>query len=175
MSGFFRPEARAALWRWREVLAGGGAAALGLWWIAAGRLLVLPGYGMLALGAALVVIGIQRARFRGPGGGVGTVQVDEGQVIYFGPLSGGAVALAELERLSLDGRQLPAHWRLEQAGQAPLMIPVNADGAEGLFDAFASLPGLRTQAMLAELQRDARQAIVIWERKPARPTRALLH
>ena len=28
---FIRPEARAALWRWREVLAGAGVGALGIW------------------------------------------------------------------------------------------------------------------------------------------------
>lgn len=176
MSGFLRPEVRAFLDRWREALLGVATLLLGLWWIIGpGQLLLIPGYAACAIGLALLWIGIQRARFRGPGGGPGTVQVDEGQVTYFGPLTGGAVALRELERLTLVSTLKPAHWRLDQPGQAPLLVPVNADGADALFDAFATLPGLKTERMLAEMRRSSRQEIVIWERAPLRPAHALLH
>ena len=174
--GFFRPEAKAALWRWREVLVGSGVILLGLWMILGPGLLVgLLGYAALIGGIVLIWIGVQRGRFRGPDGGPGMVLVDEGQVTYFGPLTGGTVALRELQVLSLDGRMFPAHWQLDQKGQPPLLIPVNADGAELLFDAFASLPGLRTERMLATLNQDRHQQVVIWQRGPARPKGALLH
>lgn len=173
---FFRPEAKAALWRWREVLIGAGLALLGLWWIIGpGLLLALPGWALVLGGGALAVVGVQRARFRGAGDGPGAVQVDEGQVAYFGPLTGGVVALNAMERLSLDATMHPAHWRLEAEGQAAVLIPVNAAGADALFDAFATLPGLRTERMLAQLRSMPEQTVVIWERTPLRPAHALLH
>lgn len=44
------------------------------------------------------------------------------------------------------------------------MIPVDADGAEALFDAFAALPGLKTERMLATLRAESETAVLIWER-----------
>ncbi|WP_299723787.1 hypothetical protein [uncultured Tateyamaria sp.] len=165
---FFRPEATAALWRWREVLVGIALAVLALWWLAGpGGLLGYLAPVMLVAAGALIMVGLQRGRFRSAGGGLGTVQVDEGQVTYFGPLTGGAVALREMSRLILDGAQRPAHWRLEQQGQPPLMIPIDADGADALFDAFASLPGLKTERMLAQLHDTPDTPVVIWERAGA--------
>jgi len=162
---FVRPEATAALWRWREVLVGGALAVLGLWWLAGpGGLLGLLAPVLLVAAGALIVVGLQRGRFRGAGGGLGTVQVDEGQVTYFGPLSGGAISMREMQRLMLDGAQRPAHWRLEQYGHPAVMIPVDAEGADALFDAFAALPGLKTEHMLAQLRAAPAAPVVIWER-----------
>lgn len=162
---FFRPEAKATLWRWREVLAGIALAVLGLWLLAQARgVLVYLAPVMLVGAGAFIVIGLQRGRFRGASGGLGTVQVDEGEVTYFGPLSGGSVSMREVQRVTLDGEQSPAHWRLEQPHQPPLMIPVDADGAEALFDAFAALPGLKTERMLATLRAESETAVLIWER-----------
>ncbi len=173
---FFRPEAKASLWRWREVLVGLAVTLIGLWWIAGpGGLLAVPGWAFVIGGGALGFVGAQRARFRGAGDGPGAVQVDEGQIAYFGPLTGGVIALETLERLSLDARAHPAHWRLEAPGQEALMIPVTAAGADALFDAFAKLPGLRTERMLGELRAGHKHAVVIWERTPLRPAHALLH
>lgn len=173
---FLRPEAKTALWRWREVLAGMGIACFGLWLIIGpGLLLAVPGYALLAGGAAFVWLGVQRGRFRKSGLGAGAVQVDEGQIAYFGPLTGGVVALREMDRLSLERGTYPAHWKLEQPGQDAVMIPVDAAGAEALFDAFAALPGLRTERMLAELADDKTLSVVIWERRSMRPSSALLH
>ncbi len=173
---FFRPEARAALWRWREIVAGMACAALGLWLVLGpGFLAAIPGYAFLAGGGILGWLGYQRGRFRTADGGAGAVQVDEGQVTYFGPLTGGSVDLRELDSLTLDGGLFPAHWRLTQNGHPPLLIPVNAAGADALFDAFATLPGLKTERMLATLRADRHQAVVIWSRGPLRPEGALLH
>ena len=162
---FFRPEAKAALWRWHEVLTGIALAVLALWLLAQSRGVL--GYiapVMLVGAGALIMVGLQRGRFRGAGGGLGTVQIVEGEVIYFGPLTGGSVALREVQRLTLDGAQTPAHWRLDQPQLPPLMIPVDADGADALFDAFSALPGLKTEQMLVKLRAGTRAQVVIWER-----------
>lgn len=173
---FFRPEARAALRRWREVILAAALAALGLWWIlGAGGILAWLGWALIVIALATLVMGIQRARFRQGGGGPGVVVVDEGRIAYLGPLTGGVVATAELERLTLDPTARPPHWILEQPGAPPLFIPVNAEGAEGLFDAFALLPGLRTGRMLDELAGRSARPVVIWERRGARPAVHRLH
>ncbi|MEL7093287.1 MAG: hypothetical protein AAFN94_16270 [Pseudomonadota bacterium] len=164
---FVRPEARAALWRWREILIGVALAVLALWWLAQSTgLLRYIAPALLVAAGALIMVGFQRGRFRGPGGGVGAVQVVEGQIAYFGPLTGGAIALSEINRLALDGRARPAHWRLEQPGKPPLHIPINAEGAEALFDVFASLPGLKTERMLAQLDTLPEGEVIIWTRGP---------
>ena len=172
---FIRPEARAALWRWREVLAGAAALALGLWWIfGPGQLLALLGVAVAAGDAALVWIGVARARFRGPGDGPGTVEVDEGQVTYFGPLTGGAVALADMTELALMRGAVTTHWRLSTPTET-LFIPTRAQGADRLFDAFAALPGLRTERLLAAQQDASGHDIVIWQAPSVRARTVRLH
>ncbi len=173
---FIRPEAKLALWRWREVLVAGFVLILGLSWInGPGGLLGWIGWLLVAVAIALAVIGVQRARFRTGSGGQGVVTVDEGQITYFGPLDGGIIATREIERLALDPTSTPAHWVLEQPGQAVLHIPVNAEGAEALFDVFSALPGLKTEHMLAELNGGSAHPVVIWERTPSRPPDLRLH
>ncbi|MCJ7871630.1 hypothetical protein [Phaeobacter sp. J2-8] len=163
---FIRTEAKAVIWRWREVIGGLGLAALGAWWLfgVQGWMINGVGLGLLGLSGALIFLGYQRARFRADSDGPGVVQVVEGRVAYFGPLTGGAVDLAEIARISLDRRLFPAHWILVQPGNDPLHIPVSAKGGEALFDAFATLPGLRTEYMLRELGRDTSNETVIWKR-----------
>lgn len=172
---FVRPEARAAIWRLREVLAGGGLAALGLWLVLGRGLTVWLGYGAMIVALGLIVVGVQRARFRTGGGGPGVVAIDEGQVAYFGPLSGGVVALADMTRLTLDPGAHPAHWTLESEAQPALQIPVNAEGSERLFDAFAALPGMRTERMLSQMRSAGTHPVVIWQRAQTRPAHLRLH
>ena len=173
---FIRPEAKLTLWRWREVLLAGLVLLVGLSWISGpGGLLGWLGWVLVFAAAALAIIGIQRARFRTGAGGPGVVAIDEGQITYLGPLDGGMVATREIERLALDPTSSPAHWVLEQPGQPALHIPVNAEGAEALFDVFSALPGLKTEQMLTELNGKGAHQVVIWERTPTRPTHLRLH
>lgn len=171
-----RAEARKLLWRTREILVGIALACLGLFWaVMSFGVLSWVGFFLLAAGFGLIGMGLQRARFRVVADGPGVVQVDEGQITYFGPLSGGTVATADLERLILDNTSQPAHWVLDQRGQPPVYVPLNAAGSDALFDAFATLPGLRTQRMLNLLRRAEPHAVVIWERAPLRPVSTRLH
>lgn len=161
-----RPEARATLHRFREALTGATALALGLWWLLGSHgLLPYIGAAIALAGAALLLAGLQRARFRGGTGGPGVVQVDEGQIAYFGPLTGGVVALSEISSLSLDPTAKPPHWVLSQPGQPDLFIPLNAEGADTLFDVFASLPGIRTERMLAQMRAKATAPVLVWQRQ----------
>lgn len=172
---FMRAEARAVLWRWRDVLVGLVVVLLGLWGVLTGLgVLYLLGWVMILVGIGLTVTGWQRARFRAGAGGAGVVQVDEGELRYFGPMSGGMVALSDMVRLELDGRGAGAAWRLHQPGQEVLQIPVDAENAEALFDVFASLPGVRTEKMLAEMRAEMRSGagngpVVIWQKGSDHP------
>ncbi|SDF29333.1 hypothetical protein [Limimaricola pyoseonensis] len=169
MAELLRPEARAMLWRGREVIAGLAVAGLGLWWaLTSFGILQWLGWLLAALGGGLVVGGIQRWRFRQEGRGPGIVRIDEGRVAYMGPLTGGTVDLDAVTRLRLDRSARPAHWLLE-TGSEVLAIPVTADGAEALFDAFAALPGLKRGRMLELLNGTGRDAVTVWTR-PARLT-----
>lgn len=173
---FIRPQARAAIARWREALIGSSIATLGIYWVLGpGRLLGWVGWLLIIAGAALVVVGLQRARFRTGTDGAGVVQVDEGQITYFGPLTGGTIAICDLTLISLDPTMTPAHWVLEQPTQVPLFIPVNATGVDALFDVFATLPGLRTQTMLSALSSPGKIPRIIWQRRTTDIPVARLH
>lgn len=147
-----RPELRDALHRGREVIAAAALGALGLWvalqggWLLQGLGAVL---GLLALGWA--VPALRRLRFGQAVAAPGVVEVDEGQIAYLGPAFGGFVALpdlVEIRLVTMRGRRL---WRLRQTDGQVLLIPVDATGAERLFDAFASLPGMDMAALVAAL------------------------
>ncbi|WP_135504524.1 hypothetical protein [Roseovarius aestuariivivens] len=166
---FVRPEAMQALRQYREVIAGACCLGVALWWmLGPGGILAWVGGALGLAGAALVAIGVQRARFRSGSGGPGVVQVDEGRVTYFGPLTGGSVDLSELTALHLDPSGQPAHWALYQPGQPPLLIPLTAEGADQLFDTFATLPGLRTGRLLSAMQTHGGQPVTVWEHVPNR-------
>ncbi|MCD1626219.1 MAG: hypothetical protein ACU0B7_09305 [Paracoccaceae bacterium] len=162
---FVRPEVSRVLHRWRGVLTGAAVAAIGLWWIVTSSgLLGWVGWTILAAGLALAFTGLQRLRFAVGQGGPGVVSITEGQVAYFGPLTGGVVALSELTRLDIDHSGKPAHWQLHQPGQPVLSIPVTAENAGALFDSFAALPGLNTERLLAQMHATRPHIAVIWQR-----------
>lgn len=149
---FIRAEARAALWRLREVLAAGVLGLFGGWLMWLGGFLLLPLGAVLSLLAlAFGLLAWRRLRFAQAGDAPGVVELDEGQVSYFGPTFGGALALRELEELRLTTHHGQRMWRLRQTDGQLLLIPVAASGADRLFDAFASLPGMDTGALVAAL------------------------
>lgn len=145
-----RPALRDQLERGQELVLAGLIACFGLWLIWLGGYLLVPLGGLVLAGAAaLAVLALRRLRFRVPVSAPGIVQLDEGEISYLGPQTGGAVALVdlvEIRLITLHGRRL---WRLKQADGQALLIPTDAAGADQLFDAFASLNGLSSADLLA--------------------------
>lgn len=163
-----RPEVRRAFWRWREVLIGLGVAALGLWLFTRGGLL-LQGLGSIfaAIGLALALVALRRVRFRQGSGGLGYVEVMEGQISYLAPEVGGFVALSELADIALVCTDQGRVWRMAQLGAPIVMIPVAAAGADKLFDVFVSLPGAEAGRILSALDAPApHDPITVWRRGP---------
>jgi hypothetical protein len=174
---FIRPEVRTAILRWREALIGAGIMMLGLYWgfgVTPG-VLSWVGYLLVLLAAALLFAGLQKGRARIGGGGPGVVQVVERRVGYFGPLNGGLVDVDAITSLSFDPTEQPPHWVITHEAGPALHIPVNAEGADVLFDVFSSLPGLAPGRIASAARHDGRQPIVLWRRADLRQRIARLH
>ena len=148
-----RPELLALLKRSSEVIWATVPLGFGLWLIFLGGYLLTPiGTVTAAVGVAWAILALRRMRFAQTVDAPGMVEVDEGQIGYLGPQIGGYVSLpelAEIRLITLRGRRL---WRLKQRDGQTILIPIDATGAERLFDAFASLPGMKTSDLVAALQ-----------------------
>ncbi len=172
---WIRPEVTELIWRGREVIWAGLVVVAGAWLISLGGLLLVPvGLAVGGIGLVLAIMAWRRMQFEQTTAAPGLVELDEAQVGYLGPEIGGFLSLeelVELRLLSLRGRRL---WRLKQADGQALLIPVDAKGAERLFDAFANLPGMDSGALVAALDPNslpagpaltlAAQTRVIWRR-----------
>ncbi len=155
-----RPEVRDGFWRWREVIAALGLAALGLWWgFASFGIVQWLGWGMAALGVGLAIAAAQKVRFRPQSDGAGVVTLDERRVTYLGPLDGGVADLDQIVQLDLT--PAPA-WRIINRDETHLDIPTDALGVEALFDVFAALPGMKTEYMLSLLNNPRTAQMTIW-------------
>ncbi len=163
---FLRPELAAGLHRWREVLAGLGVVAAGAWLAGLGGWFFAGLGGLVALaGLGLALAGLRRLRFRPAGRGPGLVRMVEGQVAYFGPETGGFAALTEVERLHIAPGPGGAVWILDQP-QGAVEIPLDAEGAERLYDFFGVLPGIDMPAVIAAARHPPAQPTVLWRRTP---------
>lgn len=162
-----RPAVRADLHRWREVIAASVVAVAGLWLIGLGGWLLVP-LGALVVAVALGwgLTALRRMRFARAVSAPGIVEVDEGQIGYYGPTFGGVLALDDVAEIRLTAFHGACQWRLRTLDNQVLLIPVAASGAERLFDAFAALPGADTALIAAALERGV-TTLPLWQR--ARP------
>ncbi len=169
-----RPEISSALVRYREALAAGLVVLAGLWLVVLGGYVLVPlGLIIAAIGAILTLTALRRARFAQTVAAPGMVELDERQVSYLAPELGGFISLDELEEIRLLAMRGRRMWRLKQTDGQALLIPVDAEGAEKLFDVFAALPGMDTAALVLALQAPApqkanltlaAQTFVIWRK-----------
>lgn len=159
---FIRPEAQARLMRWRELVIGAVLDAAGVITVLGPtRANLIFGVLLMGLGTVLMVIGIQRGRFRSDGGGPGIVEVDERQISYFGPESGGIIALEDLQSVAMVPPQI---WELTDVRGLEFRIPADAEGTEALFDAFSALPGMSTARLSSVARARPVARTTIWER-----------
>lgn len=164
---FIRPDLLHRLSRWREVLAALAVVAAGLWLARlGGPVLAVLGGGIAVVAAALAVLAARRLRFRLEIGAPGAVEIDEGRISYLGPVTGGAVSLADLVGIDVidvaGGRRC---WRLHQADGQVLLVPLAAAGAAALYDHFVALPGMETRRLMAALEGEATIARPVWRRR----------
>jgi hypothetical protein len=156
-----------ALTRWREVILAAGAVVMGAWvMLRGGPFYVVAGAAVALAGLALGINAARRVRFRSATLAPGVVQIVEGQIAYFGPEEGGFAALEEIEQLALDDCAAGRCWVLSLSDGRVLEVPQAARGAEALFDAFATLPGIEMSALMAALDRPRPGARVVWRRRP---------
>ncbi|MEM6477730.1 MAG: hypothetical protein AAF647_01660 [Pseudomonadota bacterium] len=165
-----RPEAKEAIREWQEVIAGVAMTLLGSHFLLNGRAL-LPVVGALIglLGIALIVLGFRRVRFPTGAGGTGLVEVTERQIAYLTGAGGGAVAIDGLERVEVRADTAGITWLFTARSGEVLAIPGNARGAEALFDALVSLPGINHEeavraARSPSLPRHGAETFLIWQR-----------
>ncbi len=168
---FVRPEIARALSRWSEVLAAATVAGLGAWLASlGGPVMLVLGGATLVVSLALGVIAWRRMRFRLDVEAPGIVTVDEGRIAYFGPITGGVVALSDLVEIEvIDVAGNRRCWRLRQSDGQMLLVPLAANGAAALYDHFATLPGMEARSLLAALEGDAVTARRIWRRPRSAP------
>ncbi len=165
---FVRPDLSRRLARWSELASAVVAALIG------GAIMRLGGFLFLPIGALLTLLSLgwamtalRRLSFQREIAAPGIVEVIEGQVGYFGPTFGGFVALDDLVELRLMEFHGAQHWRLKTALNEVLTIPVDATGADKLYDAFATLPGVDMAGLSSAL--DAGTATLpLWRRPDPR-------
>lgn len=170
-----RPEVAALFWRYSEVLAGLGLAAIGYWttqglgffWNIIGAILIGAGLGLAW--TAWRKLRLTSQNLDGPG----VVEVDERQITYFAPHEGGAVSINDLARVTIvTNDQGPIaddiHWLLEENGGGRLLIPNSAEGAGQLFEGLASLKGIDFEAAIRAMGSAENASFVIWAKDRAR-------
>lgn len=187
---FFRPEAMALLTRWAETAIYAALTLIVATWVAAD-----PGWSAPArwiAAAALAMIGLWLTRSaalsalaRGAARSPGVVQIDERRIAFLapadGPYSGGVASLNEIVAVEIATPD-PAFWRHHAewifrvpTGEPALIVPASAEGADGLIDACAALPGFSPTRALSALNGSARQTFIIWRRDGGEPLPALAH
>ncbi|MEZ5715324.1 MAG: hypothetical protein R3D85_09225 [Paracoccaceae bacterium] len=165
-----RPEARAALWRWREVLLGAAVTALGAnWALTAFGVMGWLGWPVLALGLILLIAGLQRARVRPRAGGAGLVELDEAQLSYFLPEGGVIVPLADVVRIEIVTAPPDVlTWVFTDGSGRAARIPASAAGAERLLDALSHFPGASFGQVIEASSARGANAFVIWRKNLTR-------
>ena len=172
---FIRPELRATLWRWREVILCAililfGIRMLGQGWAGGSFFQTTLGLILSVLFAVLMSYAVLRAKLTKPIKAAGVVEITEREVGYLTPEGGAFVSLDDLTRLeiiSTDRRSQDneTFWLLTHTAGPALLIPASAKGAEKLFDAFAALPKVDFELAARSMGGTESDRAVIWEKR----------
>lgn len=171
---FIRPSVITHFRRWRESYGVGIVVLLGAWLALKGYLITSPIYIGVGVLIILVTLGILRTvilrtRFGQEAKAPGLVEVKERQISYFGTMVGKSVSLDDVTKIELrESEAYSAIWVLHSMDADPMIVPISAKGSQMLFDAFASLPRVRLDDLVAAVNRSPIQRHVIWEKvKPS--------
>jgi hypothetical protein len=163
---------RVANWvaRRGEVLLSAAAALLGLFLFAdnaSGSLFwAVVGFAVMMLGLLNLRGAVLRLRLARGGDGPGVVLIDEGQIAYMGPEAGGITAIDAIDAIALAAGADGPVLRIAQRDGPPVAIPMAAQGADGLIDALAVLPGFDPAALArASAGRLDAAGIAVWTRR----------
>lgn len=180
-----RPEARATLWRWRDVIAGALVLSLGLYWgLGTGGILSWIGYAVTVFGMVIISTGLQRGRFlrSGEARSTGVIELDERQLTYFGVGAGvvvplGAVTKIEIETNDRGPMEDDIFWRFTMGAEGDsglARIPASALGHEKLFDVLSAFPGADYEKVIAASGSTDKSRFLIWQ-KSMRPSGLRMH
>lgn len=181
-----RPAAMAQIGRWAEVGAAALVAAFGAYLISLGGYVLLPiGAVIMAASLPLALVAYRRLRFAQTTQGEGVIEVIEGELRFYAPLSqrigpqiigapnpptpqmGGFLNLPDLAELQLIHRDHRRFWRMKTTDGQALIVPVDAAGHDALFDVFAALPQIDAAALITALTHPAQTgdgAQTLWRR-----------
>lgn len=169
MSGF-RKDAVNALTIWLEPLFLALSLPLAAYWLWLG--FSRPSYFFLFLGGLLALLAgpllyfaLIRLKLRHRSDGAGIIEIRERNIVYFAPRMGGDVSLESLGKIVISPNKTGSYnWVLYASGQAPLIIPFNAKGADRLLHAFSALPGLSLDRLNKALSADRNVLHIVWQR-----------
>lgn len=176
---FIRPELRRFIATWAETAIYAALTLGAVSWLLTLNGLARPwrwglaGFALFA-GFALARSAAMAALSRREEAAPGIVSIDERRIAYFAPERGGVVSLDELSAIEIFAkdeaiRRYEAEWALRAGeGEAALLIPVSAEGADRLIDAFAALPGFAPMRALAGLSAPPGAHTAVWRRAPGR-------
>lgn len=162
-----RPELAERLRPWAETLSALVAVVFGLWVVSLGGWVFRPVGSAIALIAAIWAMDARRRmRFHSNASAPGVVELDEGAIRYLAPdrVLGGEIALRDLSEIRLMRLNNRLHWRLKAIDGQAMLIPVDAQGAETLASAFASLPGLDMGRLATALSTPGPTIQTLWVR-----------
>jgi hypothetical protein len=167
---FIRPSILIHLSKWREAYFVTGVLLLGFWLFVSGFTtlnLILQGLGLIVslVGIVLLRTTIQRIRFKRTQKAPGMVDVTEREISYYGPMHGKTISLESLHKIELrESEAYAAIWVLHHVGGDPMIVPISAQGSDGLFDAFTGLSGVKMETLVAAINQAPVRSQVIWER-----------
>ena len=156
-----RPEASAFLKRWLEPAVALAATLAALWIVGLpdfqlNWLSVLLGAPLAIAGLVWLRVAIRRARLA-QAGSEGRLFVEERRVLHVGTFGNVQVDLDEATRLDLLASGGRASLTVHVPDGPPVVLPLGAEGTDGLYDALTGLPGMDMDALHARLARARRQ------------------
>lgn len=168
---FIRPELRAILWRWREVilLVGIIVCSTYMFIVGAGLVRVIT-IGLIIIGLAFVYPAIRQARATSPVVSVGVVEITERRIRYMGPETGSEISANDLNMVQIESRDekdpnRDVTWIFEDIYGGSMAIPSGAQGARALLDAVSSLPGADLDAVVRAMGYPQRNLFTIWKKQ----------